>query len=146
MSARIARIKKLLELREHGLKKAQAVFAAAERDSVEKRAAAAREADRWLGAVEDANALRSAQVDDFVMARADVSALRRAVEGREKELAAANASLARASGGLVTAHREVRQMELYIESAREQLRILDKKLDRTLSDELADRARRTKLS
>ncbi|NUO53437.1 MAG: hypothetical protein HOV80_31695 [Polyangiaceae bacterium] len=146
MSARIARIKKLLELREHGLKKAQAIFAAAERDTVEKRGAAAREADRWLGAVEEANALRSAQVDDFIMARADVAALRRAVEGREKELATANAALARATGGLIHANREVRQMELYMESAREQLRILDKKLDRTLSDELADRARRTKLS
>jgi hypothetical protein len=146
VNARIARIKKLIALREHGLKKAQAIFAAAERDTLEKRAAAVHEANRWLDAVEDANTLRCAQVDDFVMARADVAALRRAAEGREKDLAVANDALTQASGGLVDAHRGVRQMELYMESAREQLRTLDKKLDRTLSDELADRSRRTKLS
>ncbi len=142
--ARITRIKKLLALREHGLKQAQAAFAAAERETVIKREAAAREADRWLGAVEEANALRDVQVDDFVMARADVAALRRAVEGRERELADARVTLDRANGSLINAHRGVKQMEIYIDGAREVLRQQERAFDRTLSDELAERARRNK--
>jgi len=140
---RLGRIKKLLALREHALQRAQSAFATAETEVTRKKEIAATEAERWLGTVERANALREATVDDFVMIRGDVLAARARVEGRERELSSAIAARDVSKTELTEAHRRVRQMELYAEATTETLRQEERTFDRILSDEIAARTRRT---
>jgi hypothetical protein len=141
---RLGRIAKLRSLREHALERARSAFAEAEREARARRESALAEREGWRELAEIACALREGNVDDFVLARDAVLAARARVEARERELAAALSQLEHRGAALTEAHRGVRQMELYEESTRAVLREEERRLDRTASDELATRARRTR--
>jgi flagellar export protein FliJ len=138
-AVRLARIARLLRLRERERDEAQAKLADARRATEAAREDVHRATLRWQEEVARSEADGDVPVSEFALRRMHLQSLRREIDRATARLRSAEAREARELAATTAAQRELRKMEVWSENEANRLRVEEQRRDQGLTDEIAAR-------